>query len=389
MEATQKHDPSQLRTVPLASDKYVGELDGVRAIAVCIVVFAHYRLLPYMPGGFGVTLFFFLSGYLITTLFFSEFQGARQISVRQFYLRRWLRLTPSLLVLVVLGVVFYPISRTAVGGQPVPGMEIVAALFYFTNYYILAHGMDATAAIPLGICWSLAIEEHFYLVWPWVVRKAIAYPQRLFATIVAVCVAVLIWRLVLRYAVSVSTDYTYMATDCRIDSILYGALLRVMFETSWAAGAVRLLRSRACRFVGLTALLATFVVRDDDFRETFRYAVQGIALMPVFTAILSDDPKVLVRRMLRSAPLVLIGRLSYSIYLVHLLARTPGEVYFGSPYHPGAVISGLLITVALAGVLFVFIERPLARVRHRFRGEASKVAGRPMFTPAEEQTPHA
>ena len=63
----------ELGSIPVASTKYVRELDGIRALAVGIVVCAHYALVPYTPGGFGVTLFFFLSGYLITTLFFSEY----------------------------------------------------------------------------------------------------------------------------------------------------------------------------------------------------------------------------------------------------------------------------------------------------------------------------
>jgi peptidoglycan/LPS O-acetylase OafA/YrhL len=165
-------------SVPIASQKYVRELDGIRAIAVCIVVAAHYQL-PYVPGGFGVTVFFFLSGYLITTLFYSEYSSTLTISPTRFYMRRWLRLTPPLVISVIIGVAFYPITRTAVGAQPVPIGNTMAALLYYTNYYILAWGLDATRVIPFGICWSLAIEEHFYLVWPWFLRRRMQSPQRL------------------------------------------------------------------------------------------------------------------------------------------------------------------------------------------------------------------
>src|ERR1700722_17063799 len=106
----------RIGAVPVANDRYVRELDGIRAVAVGIVVCAHYQLVPYTPGGFGVTLFFFLSGYLITTLFYSEYKSTLTISIPRFYLRRWLRLTPALVVSVVLGIVFYRITRTAVGG---------------------------------------------------------------------------------------------------------------------------------------------------------------------------------------------------------------------------------------------------------------------------------
>jgi peptidoglycan/LPS O-acetylase OafA/YrhL len=355
------------RSVPVANDKYVPELDGLRAIAISIVVFAHYRLLPDVPGGFGVTLFFFLSGYLITTLFYAEYESSLDISIPRFYTRRWLRLTPNLIVMVVLAVAFYPVSRTAVGGDPVPPGTTMAALLYYTNYYILYWHMEPEKVIPLGICWSLAVEEHFYLAWPWFLRRNIGQRQKLWFIIAALCVGVLVWRCAARYVLHLSTDYTYMATDCRIDSILYGSLLRILFQTTWAAALVKLFRARTSLIVALLALLATFLIRDESFQQTFRYSIQGVALMPLFTAVLTYDPKTLVRRALSSPPMVLIGRLSYSIYLFHMLARTPGEVYFGSPYVAGSVISGLLLTAGIAYALFIFVERPIARLRRRFR----------------------
>jgi peptidoglycan/LPS O-acetylase OafA/YrhL len=366
-------------SVPLASEKYIRELDGIRAVAVCFVVFAHYHLLPYIsggyipggyiPGGFGVTLFFFLSGYLITTLFYSEIKSTLNINIQQFYLRRSLRLTPPLVVFVVVAIVFYPASRHAAGGNPVPITTTMAALLYYTNYHDLFWKMDPFRIIPFGICWSLAVEEHFYLAWPWILRRNIQNSRKLCLLIIGLCVSVLIWRCAARYILLVSTDYTSLATDCRIDSILYGALLRVLFETPWASAVVSLLRARPCRILALLALLGTFLIRDDNFRETFRYTIQGIALMPFFTAVLSDDPKTLTRRALSCPPVVLIGRLSYSIYLLHLLARTPGEVYFGSPYQTGSVITGLLFTFAAAYTLFIFVERPIAGLRRRLRAK--------------------
>ena len=106
------------------------------------------------------------------------------------------------------------------------------------------------------------------------------------------------------------------------------------------------------------------------FRETIRYSIQGVALMPFFTAVLVADPNTLVRRALASAPMVLVGRLSYSIYLFHLLALTPGEVYFGSQHSAETVISGLLLTGLISYILFIFVERPIARLRHRLRARA-------------------
>lgn len=373
MEPSQDIAVPRVGAVPVAKDKYVRELDGIRAVAVGIVVSAHYALVPYTPGGFGVTLFFFLSGYLITTLFYAEYHATDTISIPLFYMRRWLRLTPPLIACVVLATVLYPLSRNFVGGSPVPIGTTLAALFYYTNYYDLFSGMDPYKVIPFGICWSLAIEEHFYLAWPLFLRRFLPTPERLCFVVVSLCVAVLLWRISVRHFFLVSTDYTYMATDCRIDSILYGALLRVLFETSWAPRVVSLLRTWWCRGLALVVILAGFLVRDDNFRETARYSLEGIALMPFFTAVLTDDPASLMRKALASPPMVLIGKLSYSIYLFHLPARTPGEVYFGGPYHLGSTISGLVFTFAIAYGLYIFVERPIARLRRRFKTQDDSV----------------
>jgi peptidoglycan/LPS O-acetylase OafA/YrhL len=362
---------------PVASQRYIRELDGIRALAVALVVVAHYGLNFVVPGGFGVTLFFFLSGYLITTLFFAEYYETAGISIPQFYMRRWLRLTPPLIISVFLGVVFYPITRIEVDGSPMPIGATLAALFYYTNYYELYHNLAPFFVIPFGICWSLAVEEHFYLAWPWIIRQGIHDPQRLCLFIAAMCVAVLTWRCVARCVLAMPTDYTYLATDCRIDSIIYGALLRTLFETSWSTTAVALLRLPVARILAILALLSTFIIRNDNFRETFRYSIQGVALMPLFTSVLVEESNTAVRWVLASAPMVLVGRLSYSIYLFHLLANTPGEVYFGSQQRAKLVISGLLLTGLISYFLYIFVERPIGGLRRRLRARVRLIADAP------------
>jgi peptidoglycan/LPS O-acetylase OafA/YrhL len=353
--------------VPAATAHYVPELDGLRAVAVSLVVLAHYGLAAYLPGGFGVTLFFFLSGYLITTLFYAEHASNLRISIARFYLRRWLRLTPPLLISIVLAVVFHGIFRVTVGGTPVPAGAAVAALCYYTNYYDLAWDLDPTRVAPFGICWSLAVEEHFYFVWPWIMRRAVRDPRRLALSVALLCAAVLVWRCVARFALSAPADYTGLATDCRIDALLYGALLRVLFETEWASPVVRLMRTRLCRSVAALALMMAFIIRDENFRETVRYSLQGLALMPCFTAVVSDDPRSVARRALSAAPMVFIGRLSYAIYLFHMMARAPGKIYFGSAHQVSAVVSGLVLTAAMSCAVFICVERPMARLRRRFQ----------------------
>ena len=359
-------------SIPVASDRYVKELDGIRAIAIGIVVCAHYRLVP-VPGGFGVTLFFFLSGYLITTLFYSEYKSDDNIDIFRFYLRRWLRLSPPLLISVLIGITFYHITRVAVDGTSVPIGTTMAALLYYTNYYDLAWAMEPSRVIPFGVCWSLAVEEHFYLLWPLVIRKNINYTSRLLTIIVGACVTIIAWRVLAHYILSVSADYTGIATDTRINSILYGALLRVLFESTLATTVVNICKARVVRIISILLLIITFGIRDDGFRETIRYSLQGIALMPLFSMVLLDQPTTAIRRVLASPIMVLIGRLSYSIYLFHLLARTPAEVVFGSPYRIESVVSGLFFTGVLAYTVYIFVELPIANVRRRLRWKESPI----------------
>jgi peptidoglycan/LPS O-acetylase OafA/YrhL len=359
--------------VPVASDRYVKELDGIRAVAIGIVVCAHYQLIPLIPGGFGVTLFFFLSGYLITTLFYSEYRSTNNIDIFRFYARRWLRLTPPLVISVLSGIIFYRVTRIGVAGTPVPIGTTMAALLYYTNYYDLAWAMEPSRVIPFGICWSLAVEEHFYLLWPLIISKNIYATSRILAIIIGACVIIVIWRIVAHYILLFSTDYTYMATDARIDSILYGALLRVLFETPWAPAVVNICKSRAGRTAGLLLLFTTFVIRDDGFRETIRYSLQGIALMPLFSVILLDNPMTAARRVLGFPIIVLVGRLSYSIYLFHLMARTSVDAFLGSPHWVEVTVGGLLVTGFLAYSVFKFVELPIANIRRRLRRKESPV----------------
>jgi peptidoglycan/LPS O-acetylase OafA/YrhL/glycosyltransferase involved in cell wall biosynthesis len=363
---------AKAESIPVYSDRYVSEFDGIRAIAIGIVVSAHYRLVP-IPGGFGVTLFFFLSGYLITTLFYAEYRNNSSIDIFSFYLRRWLRLTPSLIIAVLLGVIFFRITRVAVGGTNVPAGTAAAALLYYSNYYDLAWGMEPSRIIPFGIFWSLAVEEHFYLLWPIVVRNSVSNTSRFLFIIVGACVVVLVWRVVAHCVLGLSANYTYMATDSRIDSILYGALLRVLLETRWAPMVVNICKLNICRVAGVFVLLCTFTIKDQIFRDTIRYSLQGVALIPLFSIILIDRRTSFVRIILSSPIMVFIGKLSYSIYLFHLLALTPGEVAFGSPFRIQSVVAGLFLTVILAYAVFIFVELPIANIRHRLRQKKSLV----------------
>ena len=257
--------------------RHIPSLDGIRAISFLLVFVAHAGLDRYVPGGFGVTIFFFLSGFLITTLLRVEFNENAAISIRHFFLRRVLRILPPF-YLVLCGALLISLVFDPPG--TLSGPAIRAQALQYTNYWIIAHGYEGQPA-GTGVYWSLAVEEHFYLVFPWVFialqRRGVSAPkQALFLW--SFCALVLMWRLWLVFGCRAPVVRTYMASDTRIDSILFGCALAVWNNP--VLDPVPLNERRWKYFyVPLAVLLLACCLsaRGDSFRETVRYSVQGAA----------------------------------------------------------------------------------------------------------------
>src|SRR4029077_12459985 len=141
----------------------IPSLDGLRAISILIVLVSHAGYGTVVPGGLGVTIFFFLSGYLITTLLLDENKRSGRINIGKFYLRRVFRLFPPLLVTLVIA---YSLVALGLLDGGISWAGVLAQLLYFANYYGLFFDPGNTTAAGTGILWSLAVEEHFYMVYP-------------------------------------------------------------------------------------------------------------------------------------------------------------------------------------------------------------------------------
>ena len=252
----------------VATRGYIPALDGLRAVAIILVLLGHFGLGRVVPGGFGVTVFFLISGFLITRLLLVEYVESGKIDYLRFYARRFARLAPALVVVIASVTAAYAALHTIV-----PWSEVVAAFLYVINYYRIFHAVDI---IPLGILWSLAVEEHFYLVFPLAFAGLLRSQRVVPALITAIAVA-LVWRVVLVLVLHASEDYTYMATDARFDSILYGALLAILAHRWAGALPLRRLMAPALSLLAILVLLSTFVIRNPVLRETVRYSVQGLA----------------------------------------------------------------------------------------------------------------
>ena len=167
----------QHETIAPPNSLYIPSLDGIRAISVFIVFLSHAGLGHIIPGGFGVTVFFLLSGFLITTLLRMEFSRHQRISLGDFYLRRVLRILPPLYVSMALAIALFLIGN---GHAAIPFAGTLAQALQVSNYYMIF----ASPGIILpgtGVLWSLAIEEHFYLLFPllytWMCPRFSVYRQ--------------------------------------------------------------------------------------------------------------------------------------------------------------------------------------------------------------------
>jgi peptidoglycan/LPS O-acetylase OafA/YrhL len=343
----------------------IPSLDGIRAVAVIMVVLSHIGFGDVIPGGLGVTIFFFLSGYLITTLLCKENEIHARINVRAFYLRRFLRLFPPLAVCLLIA---YSLLALGWLDGETSASGFFAQVFYFANYYLIffeAHIPNGT-----GILWSLAVEEHYYIFFPIIISplfRRLRHPQIGMFLLMLCCVA-LLWRIHLVSQLDFRPDRTYLASDTRFDSILYGSVLALMKNPTLRSShqtSVMLPRHWISFLLGSSGVIATLLFRDQFFRETFRYTLQGIALMPIFyCAIRFSDSRLF--NFLNSKPFKRIGVLSYSIYLIHLILVHLVQQNINASISPVLLFLVVFTTsIAYATIIERFIDRPLFFIRSK------------------------
>ncbi len=359
--------PVAAAPLPVAAPPSAGHipsLDGLRAISFLLVFVAHAGLDDTVPGGFGVTIFFFLSGFLITTLMRTEYARHGTVNLRHFWLRRVLRILPPFYL-----VLFCAIAAALLFDPPgsLRAAPVAAQLLHVTNYWIIFHGF-AGQPVGTGVYWSLAVEEHFYLLFPWLfllMQRARLEGRQQALLLWSLCLAVLLWRCYLVYLQHAPMNRTYMATDTRVDSILFGCALAV-----WGNPVIDAPRASERLWkllllpVAAAVLLGCVLVRDAAFRETWRYSLQGAALSFVFIAAIRFHHWPVFRVLNWRLPMFL-GLLSYSLYLIHyaVLAAVQRLLPQRPPLARGAI--ALLLCVFLSWCIYRVVERPCARLRRR------------------------
>jgi peptidoglycan/LPS O-acetylase OafA/YrhL len=343
--------------------RHIPSLDGIRAVSFMIVFGGHASGGRLIPGDIGVTVFFFLSGFLITTLLRAEYEKNGTINLGHFWLRRALRILPPLyLVLLAAGLmalVVYPPGT-------VYGPAIAAQLLFYANYWYIYGGHPQ---IPgTAVVWSLAVEETFYLLFPLLYlamqRHSVSRKHQAWL-LWGLCTAVLSWRCVLVVAMHAPSVRILFGTDSRIDSILFGCALAVwgnpiLDKPKLAPNLLKYLLLP----VALVILIGCAYSRSTVFRDTCCFSVEGAALTLLFVGAVRfyEWPPF---RMLNWRPVAFIGVLSYSLYLVHDVLLQVVRQVWKLPYASLRAVVALTLSVTVAWLIFEMIEKPCARLRRR------------------------
>ncbi len=351
-----------------SSTSYMPGLDGVRALAVIVVVGYHLGV-QWMQGGLlGVGAFFKLSGFLITSLLLDAWERDGGLGLRTFWLRRARRLLPALIL--VLAVV---LSVTAlVDSEQIAQRwrESLGALLFVSNWQTINDGVSYFDRVggpgPLDHLWSLAVEEQFYLLWPLVLALALRLTAGRWTRLAKVSLVLAgISFVAMAVLAQPGFDNTrvYEGTDTRAGGLLIGAALAFV----WRPGVFPRLTLRgrfALDVVGLIALAAIgyLVASTNAYSVSLYYG--GLLALSVATTVLVgavSHPSSWLGRLLGVAPLRWIGERSYGIYLWHLpvIVFTPATVL---PESPWVLATGqVLITLVLASLSWSLVEDPIRR----------------------------
>jgi peptidoglycan/LPS O-acetylase OafA/YrhL len=356
---------------------YMPQLDGLRALAVLAVWFEHWGVPP-IPGfqrvrewgGLGVFLFFVLSGFLITGILLRGREAIEQQNVplwdvtRTFYIRRFLRILPVYYAVLIFTTIVLRDTRRLFW-------------WHFTYTTNLWYGVHWNDYVPGAHFWSLAVEEQFYLVWPWLVLLT---PRRLLLkSMTWIAAASALYRLGYIFQPWHKPPVTTMIAWSlgNFDRLAMGSILAVL----WERGDAKTIRRFcvACLWLGLPGEIAMQILQTPSNDNRLVFALHPVAAALLFTWLVNGAARGFrgpVGWVLQSKPALYLGRISYGVYLIHVF--TPAllkRAHIHVPNGPWIVRFPLLavVTLALASISWFVLERPINRLKRHFTYRSSPI----------------
>lgn len=348
--------------------KYIKEIDGLRALAV-IMVLAYHLKMPFAKSGLlGVTVFFVISGYLITGILINEIEESGGVDLKNFWLRRIRRLLPAVLSMAVVMIFVSAVVNRVVFTKGCN--DLLSAVFGYNNWWQIfrkvSYFENAGAPSPFTHCWSLAIETQFYLIYPilLILLSKARDRGKVFAAVTAVLAMISVVLMGVLYSPDGDPSRVYYGTDTRAFSLLIGALAAIQKE--YHIIKVKL-RGKLWAVIGsISVLILIGMMMFISSYSSFLYyggqaIVSVLAAFVVYAVTVSRSPLNII---LGSGILKWIGDRSYSIYLWHypIIVLMSG----GKRAAWWIVILEVVLSVGLAELSYRFIETP---VRHGIIGE--------------------
>ena len=341
-------------------------LDGVRAIAISLVVVVHLhiianRKLEESLGRTGVTLFFVLSGFLITWLLLKEDRRTGTVSLSNFYMRRFLRIFPGFYCFWIVYV-----SLALLAHRHVSWGNCIAALFYVNNYYWPLRGGGEGGML---LTWSLGVEEQFYIVWPSIFKRFRGNLHGMSLALGGLIVVVFLHRILLNYVWHASAIYLYTAFDTRMDSLAIGCLLAISIRTQKANRFVQIVCAHWSLPALTFALFALSMALPSLAPGISYWNVEGPTVESLLSAILVVQMVVFGNQFpwawIHWGWVRFVGTVSYSWYLYNAIG--PDVVNHSPLGHtllraPLGLVAGLLLAVAS----YYFVETPFLRLKSKY-----------------------
>lgn len=347
------------------NNAYRADIDGLRALAVSLVVLFHAGA-SWLPGGFiGVDVFFVISGFLITGLLVEEHSRTRRISLTAFWARRVRRLGPALLLVMAVVLPASMVFLSRIGTETGPAAKAaLAALLLNANHFFLFESGDyfaaATETNPFLHTWSLSVEEQFYLVWPLALLAVLRRPGRKLTVWVTAALGLSVAGAAWSWA-NWSASAQFYLMPARAWELLAGALLAVVVRRSPKLADVGARMAAALAAVGL-GLIVYSALNLTGLRG-FPFPQGGGPVVGTVLLIWSGAaaPQNVVSRLVALPPVAYLGRISYPLYLWHwpLLVLSRGSRLWEPA--PWADAAAVLVALAAAAATYEGVEKPWQR----------------------------